>query len=514
MKTAYINAHTIDHKQAFIVEDGRFTHVGSKRKILSQSIDTIIDLKDQTVLPGFNDAHLHVLGLGKMMNMVDVSEAPSIDAMIETLKASNHNPIIGRGYKETQFSELREPTKEDLDEVSKDVPVLLYRFCSHVMIANSKAIEMALKQNGAYPENQAHYDIEKGRFSESARAFLMALEPEDDAALRSMILKGQAHLLKHGITSVGSDDFGVVSVHYETVLNVFKGLAQEGLLKLRVLEQVNIPDAQAFDDFLDKGYPHKAYGRYRIGPVKLLSDGSLGGRTAALRMPYKDDASTSGFMVFDKVTLQKRIEKARVHHMDYAMHAIGDKAIETLIEISEALGSKHFRDAIIHAQLADETQIKRMQKLNLGAQIQPAFTASDAPIVYERLGERASHAYLFNTMLKENIPVAFSTDAPIENVNPFHTLYNALKRTPIHDEYPPHIPEESIPLKVGLEAYSKMGAYFARMDGELGHIKKGELADFVVVEKFDFKNPDTLKTAQINETYIEGEQVFKKEVDA
>ncbi|MGM0436285.1 MAG: amidohydrolase family protein, partial [Bacillota bacterium] len=262
MKTAYINAKMINRKQAFIVENGRFTHVGNKRKILSQNIDEIIDLKDQTVLPGFNDAHMHVLGLGKMMTMVDVSEEPSIESMIDSLKVSNQPPIIGRGYKETQFEERRAPTKADLDKVSKEVPVLLYRFCSHVMIANSKAIEMALELNGAYPENKAHYDLEKGKFAESARSFLMALEPEDDTALKAMILKGQDHLLKHGITSVGSDDFGVVSVHYERVLNVFKRLSREDKLKLRVLEQVNIPDETAFDDFLTKGYPHKQFGRY------------------------------------------------------------------------------------------------------------------------------------------------------------------------------------------------------------------------------------------------------------
>ena len=507
MKTAYINAKMLNKKQAFIVENGRFTHVGTKRKILSEAIDEIIDLKDQIVLPGFNDAHMHVLGLGKMMNMVDVSEEPSIDSMIDCLTASNKNPIIARGYKETQFVELREPTKADLDKVSKDVPVLLYRFCSHVMIANSKAIEMALEQNGGYPENQAHYDLEKGRFAESARSFLMGLEPEDDAALREMILKGQDHLLKHGITSVGSDDFGVVSVHYERVLNVFKTLAKEDKLKLRILEQVNIPDEEDFDDFLTKGYPHKQFGRYTIGPVKLLTDGSLGARTAAMREPYSDMEKETGFMVFDRDTIQKRIEKARKHNMDYAMHAIGDKAIETLVEISETLKETNRRDAISHAQLADEALIERMSAIGLGAQVQPAFTASDAPIVKERLGDRSEHVYLFNTMIEKGVSVAFSTDAPIEHVNPFHTLFSALKRTTIKEDYPPYLPKEGVPLETGIEAYSIMGAYFARMEDELGDIKKGHLADFIVVENLDFKDPSTLKNAQVVETYIEGEKV-------
>ncbi|MGM0436122.1 MAG: amidohydrolase family protein, partial [Bacillota bacterium] len=105
-------------------------------------------------------------------------------------------------------------------------------------------------------------------------------------------------------------------------------------------------------------------------------------------------------------------------------------------------------------------------------------------------------------------PVAFSTDAPIENVNPFHTLYSALKRTTVKDDYPPYLPEEGVPLKTGIEAYSGIGAFFARMEEELGEIKKGHLADFIVVEALDFTKPNTLKTAQVKETYIEGERVF------
>ncbi len=497
----------LNKKQAFIVENGRFTHVGTKRKILSEAIDEIIDLKDRAVLPGFNDAHMHVLGLGKMMNMIDVSEEPSIDSMIDSLKASNKNPIIGRGYKETQFEENREPTKADLDKVSKDVPVILYRFCSHVVIANSKAIDLAYEKRGQYPSNKTHYDLEKGKFTESSRSFLMVLEPQDDTALREMILKGQDHLLKHGITSVGSDDFGVVSVNYERVLNVFKTLAREDKLKLRILEQVNIPDEKDFDDFLTKGYPHKAFGRYTIGPVKLLTDGSLGARTAAMRAPYSDTEKETGFMVFDREAIQKRIEKARKHKMDYAMHAIGDKAIETLVEISETLKETNRRDAIIHAQLADEDLIERMSAIGLGAQVQPAFTASDAPIIKERLGGRSDHVYLFNTMIERGVPVAFSTDAPIEHVNPFHTLFSALKRTTVKEDYPPHLPNEGVPLRAGIKAYSAMGAYFARMEDELGDIKKGHLADFIVVENLDFKDPSTLKNARVVETYIEGEKV-------
>ena len=512
MKTAYINVRMMNPRQkAFIVEKGRFTHVGSKRKILDQPINQIIDLKDKTVLPGFNDAHLHVLGLGKTMRMIDVSKQPSIKAMINVLKTSKEEVIIGRGYRETQFEDNKEPSRKDLDMVSTNRPVLLYRFCGHVIIANTKAIEMALEMNGAYPQKREYFDLAKGKFTESTKTFLMCLEKEDKESLKAMILKGQSHLLSHGITSVRSDDFGVVSVNYEAVMNVFKELAFDDALKLRVLEQVNIACESQFEDFLEKGYPHKAFGRFKIGPVKLLTDGSLGARTAALREPYSDKPGESGSMVYDKMFIQKRIEKARHYKMDYAMHAIGDKAIETLIDISETLNNDSYRDAIIHAQLADERLIERMAYMNLGAQVQPAFTATDASIVKARLGNRSDHAYLFNTMIEKNVPVAFSTDAPIESVNPFHTLYAALKRTTVDQALEPYKQSEGITLEKGLEAYTKTGAYFARAEHELGHIKQGELADFIVVDDLDLNVSESLKYAQVSETYIEGTRVYKNE---
>ena len=508
MTTTYINARMPGTRNdAFVVEDGRFRAVGKKARILNQDTDLIIDLKDQAVLPGFHDAHLHLLGLGKMMDMIDVKRARSISELIEMLKVEQKPVILGRGYDESQFKERRSPHKADLDQVSHTKPVLLYRFCSHVMIANQVAIDQAYALHGDYPSDKDQYDLQTGRFTETSRKWLMALEPEKKSDLRRFILNGQNHLLKHGVTSVGSDDFGVVSTDYESVLDVFSLLGESGRLKLRVLEQVNIADEEQFKDFIKKDYPHKAYGRFRIGPVKLLLDGSLGARTAAMREPYTDAPDETGLLVYDEPFIRRRLDLARTKRMDFAMHAIGDRTIETLIRVKETREEEDARDAIIHAQLADHAQIERMRALSLGAQVQPAFIGSDAPIVHDRLGNRVPSTYLFNTMITAGVPTAFSTDAPIEDVNPLHTIYTAMTRQSVHGSQPFNA-EEAVPFKDALHAYTAAPAYFARSEHMLGAIKKNHQADFVVVKGLAFDDPETLKTAKVVETYIDGSCVY------
>ncbi|MFP4078892.1 MAG: amidohydrolase family protein, partial [Candidatus Izemoplasmataceae bacterium] len=233
----------------------------------------------------------------------------------------------------------------------------------------------------------------------------------------------------------------------------------------------------------------------------------LGARTAAMREPYSDASEESGTLVFDEAFIRRRLDLARKKGMDYAMHAIGDRTIETLIRVNETRREEGYRDAIIHAQLADHEQVERMREVGLGAQVQPAFIASDAPIVKDRLGKRSETTYLFNTMIQKGVPTAFSTDAPIEDVNPFSTLYTAITRK-TEEGRETFNDDERVPFHDALAAYTKTPAYFMRMEDRLGALKKGHLADFIVVKALDFNNVETLREAKVLETYIEGECVF------
>ncbi len=516
MRTAYINM-TIPFSahNAFIVENNTFVKVGRKAAILREPIDEIVDLKDKTVFPGFHDSHMHLMGLGWMQAMFNASKHSSISALIEAAKAHHANPLVGRGFHESQTSENRMLTRHDLDQITTDIPIVIYRVCGHMISVNSKAIEIAKSQNGniSYPEDS--YNLEKGIFKEEAMQYVLSILPVPDADLiEAYILDAQKTLLSHGVTSVGSDDFHISAAPYERVYDVFKSIASNGKLKLNVLQQVNLPNLAVFEDFLEKGYANKQHGLYKNGPLKLLADGSLGARSAYLREPYSDDPSTRGIAIFDEEKLKQHIFKACEYDMDFAIHGIGDGIIEAIMNAKEAALENYStprRDSIIHAQLADHDQIKRMKSLNLGAQTQPIFIASDIPIIESRMGERANETYLFNSMIDLDIPTTVSTDAPIESTNPFENIYTAVTRKSFkHPEASPFIESEKMSLKRAIEAYTQTPSYFSYQSDSLGKIQKGYQADFIVVEGFDKSNIESLLSTSVLKTYKQGQLVFEK----
>ena len=517
MKQAYINMHIpFSNHNAFIVEDGVFTHVSNKASVLNQAVDEIIDLKDHSVFPGFHDSHMHLVGLGMMQSIFDASNHQSINDLIETAKSFEMNPLVGRGFHESLIADNRMLNKNDLDKISLEKPVIMYRVCGHMVVANSKAIEVAQNQNGKITYSPDSYDIEQGLFKEEAMQYVLSIIPiPDESTIKSYILKAQDTLLSHGVTSVGSDDFHVTKAPYETVLNVLKSMSETSELKLNVYEQVNLPNLNDFKDFLSKGYALKDYGLYKHGPLKLLADGSLGARSAYMKTPYADDTSTQGISIFDKDKLIKHFEKASEYDMDFAIHGIGDGTIEAIMDAKEHILSifdKPRRDSIIHAQLADFDQIKRMKHLNLGAQTQPIFIASDVPIIEKRLGKaRAQETYLFNTMIEKGIPTTISTDAPIESTNPFENLYVAVTRKSFkHPTLPPFIKTEGIRLSKAIKAYTETPAYFTYQENSLGKIKQGYQADFIVAENFNPKDKASLLKTRVLKTYKQGTLVYER----
>ncbi len=520
MKTAYINAN-IPYKNhdAFIVENDVFTHVGTKATILKKAIDTIVDLKHRTVLPGFNDSHMHLLGLGWQMSLLDAASVSSIEALIAAGREKTDAMILGRGFHEESMQEKRLLDKKDLNAISAVKPVIIYRACGHVLFANDVAIDAA-NQKAEIKAPQASYDLEKGIFKEDAMAHILNLidNPTQDI-IKAHILRAQAHLLKHGITAVGSDDFYIFkTLPFTRVLDAFIDLAKNDKLKLNVLEQVNLPDIKDLEAFVNTKHPHKRYGSYQLGPLKILADGSLGGRSAYMRQDYHDDPGNRGIEIFDKAALKKRIETARKVNMDFAIHAIGDQTIDTLIAIKEELKptNHNHRDAIIHAQLADHDQIRRMKSAGLGAQTQPIFLNSDIPVIRAALGERARETYLFGSMIKAGVLTTISTDAPIEGVNPFENLYVATTRKSIkHPDHPAFLEEEAIPMKKAIEAYTSEPAKFFHREHDLGQIRRNHQADFIVVAAFDPANPNTCLEAKVLKTFIKGQAVYERDdVDA
>ena len=463
----------------------------------------------------FNDSHMHLLGIGlNNIEYIDLSKVKSIKDLIELLNGiSNKEYIIARGWNQNQFEEKRVPTKEDLKEVTIDVPIVLIRSCGHILVCNEKMMDISNITKDTKQVEGGTFDISYGIFSENSLELIYSCIPKPNKTdIKSYLTSANKELLSNGITSIGSDDFSTLNVDYELVIKCYKELYEEDKIQIRVLEQVNLPSIELLQDFIDKGYVNKKYKGFKMGPLKLLADGSLGARTAYLNKPYSDDLENIGIKVFDQEKLDELVYLADSNNMDVAIHAIGDGTIDMVIDAiwksMNRTNRTHHRHSIIHSQLATKKQIKRMKELNIAAQVQPIFLNSDMSIVEDRLGKkRSKESYLFNTMYKEGVHVSFGTDCPVETLNPFRNLYSAITRTSIKNpELGVFLENEKFTLDDALKCYTE-NPYYLSYDE---HNYK-EFNDYIIVDRDIHKcTIEELKDTVVLETYIDGKLEYKR----
>ena len=461
-------------------------------------------------LPGFIDSHLHVLGIGYVASNADLTSANSIEEIIEILKANyKKNIIIGRGWNQDQLIDQRMPTKDDLNQVSKDVPIVIIRVCGHVISVNDKMLEIAGINKNTPQIEGGDFNFKTGIFKEKALSLIYEKMPKPTQKnLRDYFLTANQMLIEQGITHVASDDFCIFDIDYKKVIHVLEELYDEGLMDVKITEQVNLPLNQ-LKDFIAHGFVGKKMNaRFKMGPLKILADGTLGGRTAAMVEPYSDDESTSGILTFSDDELFELIHLADINGMDSVIHAIGDKAsiqainmIEKSINITKRYDHHH---AIIHAQLTPLKEIERMKKLGIGAIVQPIFINTDIQIAKKRIGNRIEDAYLFHTMY-QNIPLGFSTDAPIEPINPFYNIYTAMSYKSIKYPYMRSLnSNERFTLDEALNAYLSNNLPFIYED----HLPE---ADYIIIDQDIYQsNLENIKNIKVLKTVINGVEVFSK----
>jgi predicted amidohydrolase YtcJ len=464
-------------------------------------------------LPGFHDSHLHLIGIGYVASMIDLSTYDSIEAL-RTIRSDK--PLIrGRGWHQNQFVEQRFPNKDDLNAISTEVPVVFIRVCGHVLVCNDKAMELAGVDASTPPVEGGTFSFATGVFTENALGMIYDVLPKPTKEdIREYLITGNDHLLSLGITSVASDDFSILPVPYELVLKTIIELYEEGRMQIRLYEQVNLPKMEWLQDFLDKGYHHMKSGKLRMGPLKLLADGSLGGRTAYMRDDYADEPGNRGVRNFDQDTLDALVHLADSHGMDVAIHAIGDGIVDAILDSIErsmaSTGRTDHRHALIHAQLTNREQIERMKQLGVGAIVQPIFLNSDIPIIRERLGDaRAEESYLFYSMHRAGLPVGLSTDAPVEGANPFYNLYVATTRRSIR--YPnldAFLPDEAFPLEEALRCYTEVNDWFSYEEDAIKN-------DWIIVDRDIRTTPvEEWKDTRVLATHIDGELVYQLNDDS
>lgn len=517
----YINGHILDEnknmQEAFVEKDGKFIFVGSSSKAL-QYQGNVISLEGKYVLPGFNDSHMHLVGYGQSLKNLQLANVTSsLKEVLQTVKDNlpTSGWLVGRGWNQDYFQdEKRFITKYDLDQISTSIPICLTRACGHILVANSKAIALA-SSNQQIVEGGS-YNLETGIFKENALSLIYdAISTPTKEIIKEYILLAQQQLNTYGITSIQSDDLVSVTKNYQDVLDAFEELEKEHKLTVRIYEQSQLVDLETLKEFIGKGY-HTGVGNeyFKIGPLKMLGDGSLGARTAFLSQPYKDDPNTSGQAIYTKQQIKEMFDYANTHQMQIAIHAIGDGILDWIIEgYQYALAKyprKDHRHGIVHCQITRKEQLEAFANLHLHGYIQSIFLDYDTHIVEQRVNPVvAKTSYHFKT-LKEYTTISNGSDCPVELPDVLKGMQLAITRTSL-DGMGPYLQSQALTKEEALDSFTKDGAYASFEENIKGSIKEGMLADFVVVDKNILEtDANKIKDIKVLQTYIGGKLVYSR----
>ena len=514
---------------SFAVENGKFIAAGSASQLLAAYPDAEkTDLCGSFVCAGFHDSHMHMLGLGALLTRVDLgAHTGNLSDVIAAMQGGlgsvfGDDWLIGRGWNDDYFQdEKRFPTRYDLDGVSRDVPIEITRACGHVCVVNSKALKLAgIDKNTPDPDGGRIDRDENGEptgvLRENAIGLVSAVQPLPDYKKVKLYLgKAAKELGRLGITSVQSDDFCTFSaLAFEAVLRAFSEMESEGGLTVRVYEQANLPTLDHLEKFLATGLRTGAgFDRFRIGPVKLLADGSLGAHTAYMAKPYADLPSTRGIPIYSQHRLDTLISTAHENGMQVAVHAIGDAAVDQVLDAVEKAQKKHprpdARHGVVHAQITRPEQIERMEKMDMHAYVQPIFLDYDTRIVESRAGAQlAASSYAFGT-LRRVCRASFGSDCPVEGANPMRGIQCAVTRAPINAPHMQYRPEEAVSVAEAIDAFTVNSAYACFAENTRGRIAPGMDADFVLLESDPFQTyPSRIADIRVKQTWVGGEKVF------
>jgi predicted amidohydrolase YtcJ len=459
----------------------------------------VIDLHGQFVMPGFNDAHVHIGQSALAKLAVSFKGVRSLAEFQQRVRESlkDHQPgewITGFGWDQTLWPDKRDPTREDLDAVSTANPMFFSRVDGHVAVANSLALKLAgVSRETADPPagrivRDPHTNEPTGLLQEPGATNLVYSKisaPSMDERRRGIELV-LADAARTGVTSMQDNSYLEVSTNVsfskENFL-IYQQLRKEGKLTTRITEWLDftLPVAKLEELRREWGSTDPWL---KTGALKGFLDGSLGSRTAALLAPYSDAPGTSGMLYMDPEKLQSMaIERDRAR-FQLAFHAIGDRAnrlaLDTFAAVVAADGPRDRRDRVEHAQVVALDDFARFGKLDIVASMQPSHLLDDERWAGDRLGpERSRGAYAWRTMEQNGVHLAFGTDHPVEPINPLRGVYACVTRQ-LPQGGPSWQPQESLPMKDCLRAYTVGSAYAEFEEKRKGMIAPGMFADLVV----------------------------------
>jgi predicted amidohydrolase YtcJ len=516
-EVAFINANVItlsrkhNQAEAIGIQNGRIVLVGSNAEISKHiSAETrIVDAKGKTIVPGLVDCHVHMTSFGYSLQQIDLRDTNSIKAAKKKIQDyCKQNPekpwILGGRWNQENFSEKRHLTRTDLDEAEENKPVFLTRVCGHIGVANTKALQLAginaktTVQGGTIEKDES--GAPNGILRENALELIWKILPEPtEEQFRQVFMLACNKAIQAGLTCV----HWMVTSQRE--IRTIQRINAEGKLPLRVCLGISIEHAEELIHLgILSGFGND---KLKIGFVKILADGSLGGRTAALKKPYFDEPITKGMMLYTQKTLNKLVSRSNDSGLQIAIHAIGDRAVENVLKAYEESlkqrPTKDHRHRIEHCSVLNPKLIRDIKKLGLIVSIQPLFAVSDF-WAHDRLGkERMRYVFPFKSLMKQGLMVISGSDCPVESISPMLGIWAAVTNK-IN-------PAETLTVTEALKTYTINAAYASSDEHKRGTIEKGKLADLTILSDNPFTiAKEAIRKIKVEMTVIDGEIVYSR----
>ena len=505
------------------IKFGRIAELGSTKEVMScaGANTRVIDLAYKTVLPGFIDTHVHLDDFGLTLRTLNLEEVTSAD-MVRRLLAERVRStpkgewVLGRGWNENKLTEGRLLTRWDIDEVSPDNPVYLHHFSCHATLLNSKGLEVSAIDRNTKPPAGGWIDVDPsgeptGFLRSNARFMapvgLNGVRPRPDPrTLRDAILVGVKEAVGYGLTSIH-----VPSADQDEI-RVTQELASKGLLPLRI---TLLPKVELLDHILGLGI-RSGLGdeRLRIGAVKIFSDGSLIAKTAAVGAPFEGKPENTGILN-DEEVFHRQILVANRAGMQIAVHAVGDRAVESVLRayeraLKDTPRADH-RHRIEHCSIVPPKLRKRARELGVVVSTQPELVTRNGDGFEASLGsERMLYTYPIRSLLEDGIVVSGSSDCPLTYPNPLKGIWSASTRVS-EGSGRTITPDERVSIDQAIRMYTINAAYVGFDEQWKGTIEEGKLADFTILSGDPYAaEADEILDIRVEMTIVGGRVVYDR----
>jgi predicted amidohydrolase YtcJ len=517
--------------EAVAIHGSRVLAVGSSEAMLKLAMPTakIIQLHGRLVLPGFNDAHVHIqMGGANLVgvHLTDTKSQAEFRQRIATFAKTTPKGawILNGLWDQERWSPIALPTHALIDDVTPDNPVAVSRTDLHMTLANAYAMKIAGVDRNTkdVPGGLILRDEDgnpTGIFKDAAKNLILsAVPPETQKDMETYILATQKVAAENGVTSVqdmavsSNDELGPLK------LKALQSLAHQGRLKLRVAECLPLTDGKQMADLgIEANFGNDLF---HIGCLKSFADGGLGASTAWFTAPYTDNPSNDG-LASDTMQhpeeMYAEFKRADRAGLQLITHAIGDRANHTILDFYERLeqedGSRDRRDRIEHAQTLLPQDIPRFAQLHVIASVQPFHAIDDGRWAEKRIGpERIKTTYAFRSLTDSGAVVAFGSDWPVAPLVPLTGIYAAVTRRTIDGKNPGGwIPQEKVTVPQAVRAYTYNAAYAEGEEALKGLIQPGQLADIIVLSSDIFQiNPIEIENVKVDLTLLGGQIIYDR----